>query len=157
MSSLVNVRTCALTYSGHLMVNNCHQQTEERRMCWEQAAVPQTAGRRFMFSWKERCRFYEKELIRSLLKTGHTQEDSPVGERVPTERVCVGCLKSQGWSQESAHQQLPEDKHCVCWWDCHLRSHWDPLWRTHKSTSWEPASRIGHYSCSGPTDQCHFP
>lgn len=52
---------------------------EERRMYWEQAAAPQTAGQRFMCSWKERCRFHEKELIWSLLKTEHTQEDSPTG------------------------------------------------------------------------------
>lgn len=123
------------------MVNNYHQQTEERRMYWEQAAVPQTAGQRFVFSWKERGRFHEKELIWTILNTEHTQEDSPVRERVPTERVCVGCLKSQGWSQESAHQQLPEDKLYVHWGDCHLRSHWDTLQRSHKSTSREPASR----------------
>lgn len=61
----------------------------------EQAAVPQTAGQRFVLSWKERGRFHEKELIWSILNTEHTQ-DFPVRERVPTERVCVGCLKSQG-------------------------------------------------------------
>lgn len=36
-----------------------------------------------MSSWKARCRFQEKELIWSLLKADHTQEDCPVEGKDP--------------------------------------------------------------------------
>ena len=98
----------------------------------------------------ERCRSQEKLLMCNLLKRDHVEEDSLAEERhAPPpnhlqEGLCRVCLKPQAWEQP--RKRLLEDKHRVHGGDCHLRSQWDALQKSHKSTSGEPA-------CTG--DQQH--
>lgn len=84
-----------------------------------------------MFSRKERS--HKKELIWSLLKRSHSEEDSWQRKDPNQQGLCRVCVESQAWEQ--LRKQLPGDKHRAHGGDCLLRSQRDTLQKIHKRTS----------------------